>query len=141
MTMKAKKKLKSRRAIKLTWPSVETPYPFEIQIKLPDCKHGYLYQLASRNLRLGVFNEATSGFIGIRIKFDHRFLFTEDHYDTGIPHGTACPLKALKRCPKMELIETNKELFSWLIDQYRAYGLSRYIKPSGIFVPSKRFKV
>src|SRR3990172_1309038 len=56
-------------------------------IPLTGCKARTVYELHSRNLRYGVFDGET-GFIGIRIKFDSRFLFKEYHYDTGPPYGT-----------------------------------------------------
>lgn len=58
--------------------------------KLPPlgkCIRGRVYRLQCRNLALGVFN-GTSGFIGIRTKFEHRYLATEFHWDTGAPFGT-----------------------------------------------------
>ena len=62
-------------------------------IALEDCGPRHIYRLDSRNLRLGVFNLDTKGFIGIRLKFGNRFLFTEYHWDTGEPYGTAKPLE------------------------------------------------
>lgn len=63
-------------------------------IKLEDCIHRRVYRLNSRNLSFGVFN-GKNGFIGIRTKFNSRFLDTEDHWDTGAPHGTAKPTELL----------------------------------------------
>lgn len=93
-------------------------------VPLVDCKHGTLYRLSSRNLSHGVFNEQTKGFVGIREKFGSTFLFTEYHWDTGPPHGTASPLKDLGPCPITDLseysnmldgrLQTNHELFAWL---------------------------
>jgi hypothetical protein len=83
-------------------------------IPLNDCKHGTVYRLTSRNLICGVFNEKTKGFVGLREKFDRIFLFTEFHWDTGPPFGTAKPQKELILCPIEELSENNKELFEWL---------------------------
>lgn len=61
-------------------------------IKLEDCVRGRVYQIHSRNLSFGVFN-GDGGFIGIRFKFNSRFLDTEWHWDHG--RGTAKPLKDL----------------------------------------------
>jgi hypothetical protein len=69
-------------------------------IPLVLCKHGYLYEIHSRNLSHGVFNGADRGFIGIRTKFGSRFLFTEYHYDTGAPHGTAKPFMEMGKVPE-----------------------------------------
>lgn len=63
-------------------------------IPLAECVEGDIYILRSRNLVLGVFDGKT-GFIGIREKFGHRYLFTEYHHDTGTPHGTASPVRAV----------------------------------------------
>jgi hypothetical protein len=65
-------------------------------IPLASCKHGFLYRLDSRNLRYGVFNEKTKGFMGIRRKFTMVFLFEEYHWDTGEPYGTVKPLEELE---------------------------------------------
>lgn len=68
-------------------------------IPLSECLKGRVYRLHSRNLELGVFDGET-GFIGIRTKFDSRYLFSEYHYDTGPPHGTASPLEDLGAVPE-----------------------------------------
>jgi hypothetical protein len=68
-------------------------------IPLSNCKSRHAYRLRSRNLNLGVFNPANSGFIGIREKFGNRYLFTEYHNDTGPPFGTAHPIEAVAELP------------------------------------------
>lgn len=76
-------------------------------IPLSECKHGYVYKLKSRNLTSGVFNKEDNGFIGIRLKFNYEFLFTEYHWDTGEPFGTAKPLELLEQIPSdIEIRET-----------------------------------
>lgn len=75
-------------------------------ISLKNCKHGWTYQLSSRNLIIGVFNEQTRGFVGLREKFGRTSLFTEFHRDTGAPHGTASPLGALEECSVKDLRES-----------------------------------
>lgn len=67
-----------------------------VYIPLAECKHGWRYLLDSRNLRTGVYDQKTRGFTGIRVKFDSVFLFTEYHWDTGVPYGTAKPLQELE---------------------------------------------
>lgn len=105
-------------------------------IPFEECKHGFLYRIHSRNLRLGVYDEAKKGFVGIREKFGSRFLATEYHYDTGAPFGTARPKKLLKECPIKDLAEhhlvddlesptkqcylQNKPLFEWMEEMERA---------------------
>ena len=61
-------------------------------IKLKDCKERRIYRIHSRNLILGVF-DGKDAFIGIREKFNERFLFPEYHWDTGAPYGTVKPLE------------------------------------------------
>lgn len=70
-------------------------------IPLAQCKKGFFYKLDSRNLSSGVFNgnPVCPGFIGLREKFGSIFLFTEDHYDNGAPHGTAKPLEEIEQLP------------------------------------------
>jgi len=89
-------------------------------IPIEDCVDGDLYLIDSRNLSMGVFYER--GFIGIRLKFYDRFLFIEDHWDTGEPHGTVKPIKFLESCPIENLDEhRNPELFQWLEQKEREY--------------------
>lgn len=63
-------------------------------IPLTECVKRRTYRLKSRNLAFGVFDGET-GFLGIREKFGHRYVFTEYHWDTGAPHGTVEPLEDL----------------------------------------------
>jgi hypothetical protein len=63
-------------------------------IALTDCQQRTVYRIRSRNLLVGVFDGST-GFIGIREKFNSRYLFTEYHWDTGAPFGTVRPLEIL----------------------------------------------
>lgn len=74
-------------------------------IPIGECKHGYLYHICCRNLLIGVYNEKTQGFVGIRTKFGHEFLFTEYHWDTGAPFGTVQPVAILEECPIADLSE------------------------------------
>lgn len=74
-------------------------------IKIADCKHGWTYEVHSRNLTLGVFNAETKGFVGLRSKWGDEYLFTEYHWDTGAPHGTAKPRKEIEECPIKDLRE------------------------------------
>lgn len=72
-------------------------------ILIAECKHGWTYELNSRNLLFGVYNSETKGFVGIRSKFGDEFLFTEFHYDTGAPYGTVYPLREIEECPIKDL--------------------------------------
>lgn len=73
-------------------------------IALDGCVHGGIYEIDSRNLSFGVFNSNCNGFIGIRHKFGHDYLFTEYHWDTGEPYGTVKPIKFMSQCPDNILI-------------------------------------
>lgn len=73
-------------------------------IPLTECVKGRAYRIQSRNLIVGVWN-GRDGFVGIREKFDSKFLFTEYHSGTGSPLGTASPWKDLGACPVDDLRE------------------------------------
>jgi hypothetical protein len=45
-------------------------------------------------------NGEAGRFIGVRTKFGSRFLFTENHYETGAPYGTVQPIRPLERVPE-----------------------------------------
>lgn len=75
-------------------------------IPLKDCKDGYIYRIHSRNLIVGLFNKENSGFIGIREKFGHHYLFTEFHRETGAPYGTVSPKEEIGKCPLADLRES-----------------------------------
>jgi hypothetical protein len=64
-------------------------------IPVGDCVDRHVYRIRSRNLRIGVFCAKEKGFLGIRTKFNDRYVFTEYHYDNGPPYGTVCPLEDL----------------------------------------------
>ena len=63
-------------------------------IPIAECTPGRVYQIQSRHLTFGVY-DGEEGFIGIREKFGHRYLFTEYHWDQGPPHGTVSGQKDL----------------------------------------------
>ena len=62
---------------------------YEQRIPLAALIHKRIYRIHSRNLIVGVWNEETNGFIGIRNKFGNDYLFTEYEYDTNGKYGTA----------------------------------------------------
>lgn len=57
------------------------------RIPIDECVPRRLYKIRSRNLTMGVY-DGNEGFVGIREKFKHQYLFTEFHWDQGPPHGT-----------------------------------------------------
>ncbi len=52
------------------------------RLELEECTKGHIYLIHSRNLSVGVYN-GKEGFIGIRDKFDFRYLDTEYHQSKG----------------------------------------------------------
>lgn len=70
----------------------------ENRIKLEDCEHRKLYLLDARNLKIGVFDQETQGFVGIRTKFTARFLDTEFHWDAP-EFATCCPMVVIGELP------------------------------------------
>lgn len=54
-----------------------------------------IYRLQSRNLVVGVWKPEADGFLGVRQKFNERYLFLEYHYDLSETHGTAQALELL----------------------------------------------
>ncbi|MEK7251441.1 MAG: hypothetical protein AAB209_13575 [Bacteroidota bacterium] len=121
-------------------------------IPLSDCKHGWLYEIRSRNLTLGVFRSDQKGFVGIREKLGHVYLFVEFHWDTGAPFGTVKPLRLIERCPIEKLDEffrgedgkilENEELFNWL--KRKQHGAIRNQqdnkKVTAIMLPKRKMK-
>ena len=77
-------------------------------IPIEACRDRHIYRLQSRNLRYGVFCKKRKGFIGIRTKFDSRFLFMEYHYDNGPPFGTARPIEDIDTIdsPHVRIVES-----------------------------------
>jgi hypothetical protein len=75
-------------------------------IKVEDCVDRGLYRISSRNLVYGVYCATSNGFIGIRMKFENQYLFTEFHWDAGEPFGTVCPLKFIEMCPLTDIRES-----------------------------------
>ena len=80
-------------------------------IPLTECQHRGIYRLASRNLTLGVFNSFSKGFIGIREKFGDLYLFTEYHWDMGVPFGTANAYEYLGQLPDDIQLRENVDTF------------------------------
>lgn len=82
-------------------------------IPLTSCKHRVLYRLSSRNLWLGVFNQADNSFIGIREK-GGLYLFPEYHWDCGPPFGTVRPQEEVGVLPDEIELRTHEPT----VDQY-----------------------
>jgi len=56
-------------------------------IPMSECIFRRVYQIDSRNLSYGVY-DGKGGFIGIRTKFNNKYLFTEFHYEASKDFGT-----------------------------------------------------
>lgn len=67
-------------------------------IPMEQCVRGGVYRIRARNLSVGVY-DGNQGFIGIRCKFDHLYLFTEYHWDQGPPYGTVHPIEKIGDLP------------------------------------------
>lgn len=63
-------------------------------INLSLCKERGVYKLVSRNLSLGIFTN--NYFIGIREKFNTKYLSAEIHHDA---NGTAKPIELIEYTP------------------------------------------
>lgn len=95
-----------------------------IRIPSNQCKIGYLYRIASRNLRFGIFTGGDyGGFLGIRTKFGYQYLFTEYHYDLGGHCGTVSPKEEICQSPFTEKQLDNEtiEVLEWLKQQEFEY--------------------
>ena len=118
----------------------------ENTIPLNECRNGWVYKLSSRNLAFGIFVQATNGFIGLRKKFEHRYLATEYHWETGEPFGTACPKEELEPAPPGLVLEEHGPLINDENDrvvvreagnEYPAPPIYRYADTSEICDPGE----
>jgi hypothetical protein len=64
---------------------------------------GRIYKITCRNLSYGVY-DGQGGFIGIRQKFDDRYLFTEYHWDYSEHCGTV-----------QHIVDTQVDIPSWIL--------------------------
>lgn len=65
-------------------------------IPLAECQDRGVYRIHARNFTVGAFSAATSGFIGIRQKFESVYLFTEYHHEFSESFGTARPFELIE---------------------------------------------
>lgn len=87
-----------------------------------------LYRLRGRNIFVGLWWPEVSGFVGVRQKFDSRFLFTELLNDGIMCAGTVTPLGDASVDLPTEIVlndhHDNVALLDWLeiqvdLDEYR----------------------
>lgn len=104
-------------------------------IPIEECIHGGLYRFYARNFFLGIYNEKKKGFIGVREKFNSKYLFIEYHWDIGMPYGTVKPFNFLEQCPLEDIepyhffvdekgyncFKDNEELRKWLDEKIEEY--------------------
>lgn len=91
----------------------KTPMP--PTIPLSDCKDRGVYLVRARNISLSAFRAVDGCFIGIRHKFDSRYLFGENHVECN-DFPTAEPLDYIEQLPEGILLEStdNLPLFEYL---------------------------
>jgi len=101
-------------------------HPRDNRIKIEDCQHGKLYKLSARNIKIGVWNDKSKSFIGIRTKFGNKFLDDENHYDD-LKFATASPLEIIGELPADIVLEENYYndglLFQWLELKEKELGI------------------
>jgi len=90
-------------------------------IPLNDCVDGRLYAIDARNATIGIFNAESRSFLISRFKFGSNFLFEEEHWDCGEPHGTAKPLRDLGSTPYEK----------WKWDAVASVGVRDYLNQRG----------
>jgi len=83
----------------------------KVWIPMEDCVDSQLYIIFARNARVGVYNEEKKCFVISRHKFNTNFIDYEYHWDTGIPFGTAKPIKL---CGYPGKFYDNNELLEFL---------------------------
>jgi hypothetical protein len=76
-------------------------------IPMAECKDRYTYRIASRNLLFGVFRAATGGFLGLRNKFSHIYIFEEYHWEASETYGTVQPIEELEILPEEIILDTD----------------------------------
>lgn len=96
------------------------------RVPMDQCIKGRLYRIGCRNLSLGVY-DGNEGFVGIRHKFNSRFLDTEYHFDQGPPYGTVHTVMDTKiDVPNASWVvgrHGGPELFEWLERQHKELGV------------------
>lgn len=88
--------------------------------------YGGVYIIDARNFGIGIWDEIEKAFYGRKITFGLVYLFPEDHWDLGYPHGTARPFKFIEMPPrninnddmKLEYLWNKEKQYSDLIERY-----------------------
>jgi len=94
-------------------------------IPMSECIKGRLYKVRCRNLKLAIY-DGEGQFIGIRTKFDRRFLDSEDHEEMGPPYGTVRDIEDTGIDTDIQPSEfMNPELFEWLEKMEKEHGISK----------------
>ncbi len=87
-------------------------------IPVEECKNGGLYIVDARNFELAIYREADKSFLGIRTKFNDKYIFPEVHWDACSTYGTVKPIKFIKMSGIVDLMTIDdKEIFRYLEEQ------------------------
>lgn len=70
-------------------------YEIDYGIPMEELVNRRVYKVLSRNLLVGAWDAERNGFIGVRMKFKSKYLFTEFHWDADPRLGTAHALEDL----------------------------------------------
>ena len=99
------------------------PTNTDTNIPLEQCQDGYLYRIDARSASLGIFcAEKKSFFISRFTIVPPAFLFTEEHWDVGKPHGTAKALEVLEKAPDFDYDKDEEAVLKYLEDALGRYG-------------------
>lgn len=92
------------------------------------CVDDHMYIIYARNAHVGIYYEESRWFYIARYKFGW-FIDTENHWDTGEPHGTAKPLKDLGAA-KIDYKSILEHESGW-VDGGKVSDLLWYLKRQG----------
>jgi hypothetical protein len=110
-------------------------------IPMNNCKDGHLYIINARNADLGVYIEAQHCFRLRRNKFKLTYIDTEDHWDTGEPHGTVKPLKKLNYIGNMSDEKLMDKLNYYMKELYYSIKeLKGFVVSSFVLIDSNTMK-
>jgi hypothetical protein len=86
----------------------------EKPIPVAQLKNNHVYEIDSRNLSLGVWDQMNEAFVGIRTKFGSRYLAGENPAELGGPHGTATAYAHVGPLPEGVDIADEQAVFNHL---------------------------
>jgi hypothetical protein len=95
-------------------------------IPIYECQDRGVYRIIGRSIYdIGVFDQKNGEFIGVREKFGDLFLFSEEHWDMGAPHGTVKPKEKMGDLPnEISITDRNRTaLFDFLHKAITEYNM------------------